>query len=110
MIHSIEEYNNYKSYPMEYKYTKEQLQEIERLAKLLTPLNDIAILLDLNMFDLQDEIVLGVGPAAAVYARGKALAMLELRTNNLRMAKLGAPAGLQAAADYIAKMTTQDTL
>ncbi len=95
---------------MEYNYTDEQLQEIERLAKLLTPLDDIAILLGLNMFNLQDEIVLGVGPAAAVYARGKAMAMLELRENNLRMAKLGAPAGLQATTEYIAKMNTQDTL
>lgn len=76
-------------------YTKEQLQKIEELAKILTPATEMATLLgfdeDLFMLDLSTK----GNPARRAFMTGMAGTAKTLRQKNLELANACAPSAIE---------------
>lgn len=76
-------------------YTKEQLQKIEELAKILTPSNEIATLMsfDEDLFLL--DLVTKGNPARRAFMKGMASTAKTLRQKNLELANACAPSAIE---------------
>ena len=77
-------------------YSQEQLDRIEELAKQLTPVLEIGILLGLpNEDELQLDISTVGHPARKRFLHGLALTANELRRKNMELANACAPSAME---------------
>lgn len=88
-------------------YSTEQLTEIHRLAKALTPLTEIGALMDMPISLLSDDVATEDHPAHKAYYKGMAEASLEIRERDLELAKAGSPAAADALRVYLRKMLSE---
>ncbi|WP_020599186.1 hypothetical protein [Spirosoma panaciterrae] len=71
------------------KLTKEQLSEVENLASYFFTPDEIAIVVGLDVDDLEEELFDETSEAYRSYQKGKLKSKLELRKSILTLAKQG---------------------
>lgn len=91
-------------------YTAEQLTRIKELASYLTPISDIAVLMDLDIDELRMDLMDRSSDVSKAYYKSKAEALLELRKQELELARVGSPLAVQMAAGYMMTMDTDEDL
>ena len=82
------------------EYNEEQLNKIEEYAALLTTISDMAVLLDIDEDDLRNDIALKTTAVSIRYRKAKALTELELRRQEIELAKLGSPIAIDLVQKY----------
>ncbi len=87
------------------EYNEELLLKIEEYAGLLTSISDIAVLLDLNEDILRDDITNKFTNVSLRYRKAKAATELQLRRQEIDLAKLGSPIAIDLVQKY--KLTQQ---
>lgn len=90
------------------EYSNELLEQIKELAEALTPVGDIAALLDIDESCLRDELADKHSPVRKAYIKGKATTALLLRKQELELAKVGSPLAVQLTASYVKDMTIDE--
>lgn len=91
-------------------YTNEQISRIKELAGYLTPISDIAVLMDLDVDELRLDIQNRTSDVSKAYFKGKAESQLTLRQQELELARVGSPLAVQMAAGYMLNMDTDEDL
>ena len=84
------------------------IKQIQELAEALTPVSDIAALLDIDENELREEINYVNSPVRRAYNKGKAKTALALRKQELELARVGSPLAVQLTATYIKDMTIDE--
>lgn len=91
-------------------YSKEQISRIKELAGYLTPISDIAVLMDLDEDELRLDLHNQKSEVAKAYFKGKAESQLALRQQELELARVGSPLAVQMATTYLQNMDTDEDL
>lgn len=91
-------------------YSDEQISQIRDLAAALTPISDIAILMNLDVYQLRDALADPANPVSQAYRRAKAETMLSIRRNELQLASMGSPLAVQLAGSYLINMNNDEDL
>lgn len=78
------------------------------LAAELTPVRDIAALLDMEEDALRAELAMPGSPMRRAYLKAKARTALEMRRRELELARVGSPLAVQMAGAYLRDMDLQD--
>lgn len=99
---------NYDGLLSQYTENPELINKIAELARALTPISEIAALLDLNEEILRMVINDKSSPVRLAYMKAKAQTALELRKNELELAKVGAPLAVQLTSNYLKDMTADE--
>lgn len=86
------------------------LDRIAELAAALTPIPEMAALLDINEDMLRLAINDKSSPVRKVYLRAKAETAHELRKQEIELAKVGSPLAVQLTSAYLRDMLTEETL
>lgn len=89
-------------------YSDEFIEQIQELAEALTPVSDIAALLDVDESMLRDELSNKLSRVRKAYDKGKATTALLLRKQELELAKVGSPLAVQLTATYVKDMTIDE--
>lgn len=84
------------------------INQIQELAEALTPVSDIAALLDIDESMLRDELSNKLSTVRKAYDKGKATTALLLRKQELELAKVGSPLAVQLTAAYVKDMTIDE--
>lgn len=77
---------------------------------MLTPVSDIAVLMDVNERSLREIISDKSHPASIAYRKGKAERPLQIRQNELELAEAGSPLAVQLVGSYIRDMDSDEDL
>lgn len=85
-------------------FTKEQIEQIEKLASLYMKISDIALILDIDEATLRAQLEIKDSQAYNAYFKGKALRKLELRKQEMELARVGSPLALDNAAKALIDM------
>ena len=85
-------------------YTVEQLDQVERLASIYMPITDIALIIEVDASQLRSDIAAKVTEVARRYLRGKALAKVQLRDQEMKLAKVGSPLALENVQNNLLDM------
>lgn len=73
----------------------------ERLVKALTPIADIAVLMDVDETDLRDAIEDPNQEISKVFRRIRAQTTLEMRERNIENMEAGSPSATERVAEYL---------
>lgn len=85
-------------------------EEISRLAADLTPVGDIAVLLDIDEDELRLILADRNNPVTRAYRRARAETSLMLRRQELELARVGSPLAVQMTGAYIREMISSEDL
>lgn len=91
-------------------FSTEQIKQIEELAAILTPISDMAVLLDVDVDELRNEIRYRKSPASRAYYRAKAETSKRLRQQELELANVGSPLAVQQVRGYLLDMNSDEDL
>lgn len=80
------------------------ISEIERLAGYFVPISDIATILQIEPMRLRDLIADPESPESMAYRRGKAMAKVKIRAQEMELAGCGSPLGLQSVRENLLTM------
>ena len=86
----------------------ERLDEIRNYVALLTPIPDMALLMDVDERTLRDEIDDRTSPVSLAYRRAKAEVALKLRTRDIELADAGSTTAADNVADYFRFMGCEE--
>ncbi|TFU93964.1 hypothetical protein E4T81_05055 [Barnesiella sp. WM24] len=86
--------------------TQEQIDRIREYASDLTPVRDIAALMELDEDSLRAEIDFPGSEVGKVYRKAVAATALAIRRQEIQFARMGAPAAVQSASAYVASLLT----
>ena len=86
----------------------ERLDEIRNYVALLTPIPDMALLMDVDERILRDEIDDRTSPVSLAYRRAKAEVALKLRTRDIELADAGSTTAAANVADYFRFMGCEE--
>lgn len=89
-------------------FNDETVNRIGELAALLTPVRDIAAIMGIDEDMLRLELATKGSPAREAYLRAKALTTLELRRQEIELARIGSPLAVQLTASYLSDMTSDE--
>lgn len=92
------------------EFTSTQIDRIKELATMLTPVSDIAVLMDVDERCLREVISDKSNPASIAYRKGKAERALQIRQNELELAEAGSPLAVQLVGSYIRDMDSDEDL
>lgn len=81
--------------------TDSEILTLRDYAGLLLSISDIAILLSVDEDELREEISNKTSHISKVYRLGKMLTIVELRKQEIDMAKLGSPMAVELTQKYI---------
>jgi len=84
--------------------TDEQLALLDGLSRALTPVSDMALLLDIPESVLRMELADRSTPASRVYHLAKAEVSLRLRRHDLELAEAGSPTASEAVSGHFLRM------
>lgn len=84
--------------------TPDPLADLEYLASLFLPISDIAVILERDQSELRDAINTPGTPEYQQYKRGKAKSKAHIRAQEMQLAKLGSPLGVQNVRDNLIDM------
>ncbi len=85
-------------------YTEDLLNQITGYARDLTPIEEMAALLDLSETELRQDVNTLGHPARKAFLSGYSKTALELRRMNIDMVKTGSPAADDACRMYMKRM------
>jgi hypothetical protein len=88
--------------------TDNQIKEIADLASDLTPISEIAVLMDLNEDELRVQLSFKGSPARLAYLKAKAKTAHELRKQEIEFARSGSPLAVQLTGAYLRDMTANE--
>ena len=83
------------------EFTSAQIDRIKELATMLTPVSDIAVLMDVDERRLREIISAKSHPASIAYRKGKA---------ELELAEAGSPLAVQLVGSYIRDLDSDEDL
>ena len=75
-------------------YSDEELQKIEEWAQIYLPISDMAVILDIPPEVLREDIRNKSSMAYKAYHKGKVLSKVQLRSQEMKLAKIGSPLAL----------------
>lgn len=76
-------------------YSEKELEQVEKLASLFMPISDIAIILGMDAETLRSHIKNRESGVSKAYTRGKVSSKLELRKQEMLLAKVGSPLAVE---------------
>ena len=79
------------------KFTKEQLEQINKWASIYLPISDMALMLDVPAEMLRDEIRNKHTEVSLAYYRGKAASRVKLHQQEMLLAQVGSPLAIENA-------------
>lgn len=85
-----------------------EISEIERLAGFFVPISDIAVILEMDPMALRDRIADPESPESIAYRRGKAMAKVKIRAQEMELAGCGSPLGLQSVRENLLTMESDE--
>lgn len=91
-------------------YSTQQLEKIKELAECLTPLSDMAVLLDVDIDGLRLDIRNRSTPVSRAYHHAKATTALKLRKQEIELANVGSPLAVQLTNGYLLNMDSDEDL
>lgn len=91
-------------------YSTTQIEQINELASLLTPLSDIAILLDIDVDMLRLDVLDRKTEVSKNYRKAKAKTALELRKQEIGLANVGSPLAVNLVNEYLINMDSDEDL
>lgn len=91
-------------------FSTEQIKQIEELAAILTPISEMAVLLDVDADELRNEIRYRKSPVSRAYYRAKAETSTRLRRQELELANVGSPLAVQQVRGYLLDMDSDEDL
>lgn len=91
-------------------YSPEMIKQVAELASNLTPISDIAVLLELDIYELRAAIHDRDSPVSRAYHRAKAETLLAIRKNELQLASMGSLLAVQLAGGYAVSMSSDEDL
>lgn len=80
---------------------EDKLSKIEELATMLTPVEQVAVLLSIDPHELTMLVRDKTTQVSIAYRRGVAQTALELRAQEIELAKSGSPLAVQLAHSYL---------
>lgn len=80
------------------------LDRIRQLTEQLTPISDMALLLDIPEGELRDAISDYENPVSLTYRKAKAQLTLQLRQQDIELAEAGSPSAAEALRSHLLKM------
>lgn len=83
------------------QYLPEQLEKIKEMASQLMRAEHIALLIGVDLEEFRRNIKHQGSPAYIAYETGKAETILELRKQELKLAKLGSPLAVEMVHKFI---------
>ncbi len=90
--------------------TNELLPKIAELAKELTPISEMAALLDINEELLRMAINDKSSEIRRVYMRAKAETAREFRKHEIELAKVGSPIAVQLTSHFLKEMDADEII
>lgn len=85
-------------------YSPEQIDKIEKLASVFLPVSDIAVLIDVDPHILKADVRDYGHPARKAYVKGKTFSKAQLAAQEMKLAKIGSPLGIQSAGASLVRM------
>ncbi len=76
------------------RYSDQELKKIEEWAQIYLPVSDMAVILDVPPETLREDIRDKTSPAYKAYHRGKVFSKVQLRTQEMKLARIGSPLAL----------------
>ena len=76
-------------------YSKEQLNEIKKMASVYMTITEMASIMEISKEDLKNDILMEGSPANRAYYSGKNSTKLLLRKQEMELAKVGSPLALE---------------
>lgn len=89
-------------------FTQETIDSVARLASDLTPVRDIAALLDIDEDLLRAELAIPSSPVRRAYLKARAQTSLDMRRRELELARVGSPLAVQMAGAYLRDLELQE--
>ena len=83
-------------------------QQIERLASIFVPLSDIATVLDIDPIQLREQVADPTSSLSVAYRRGKAKAKVAIRAQEMELARIGSPLGMQSVRENLLSMEADE--
>lgn len=77
---------------------------------MLTPVSDIAVLMDIDECRFREILSDKSHPASLAYRKGKAECALQIRQNELELAEAGSPLAVQLIGSYLRDMDSDEDL
>jgi hypothetical protein len=77
------------------------MDRIKEYASLLMPVSDIAVLIGVDEDELKAQIANKTSPEAKAYRLGRAETVLEIRRQEIALAKAGSPMAVELMQDYL---------
>lgn len=84
------------------------INKVRELTQKLTPLGDMAVLLGVSRVELVMELNDMDSPISQVYHLEKAKVSLEIREQNIELARAGSPTSTLAVANYLKDMDNDE--
>lgn len=81
--------------------SKDQLDNVTEYGKALTPVQDVAVLMDLDVDELREEFSCPKSPVRRAYEIGRARTEYEIRQTEINMAASGSPIAIQHVKGYL---------
>lgn len=91
-------------------YSTEQIEKIKELASFLTPIADMAVLLDVDIDQLRLDILDKGSPVSRAYHYAKATTALKLRKQEIELANVGSPLAVSLTNGYLLNMDSDEDL
>lgn len=89
-------------------YSESDLEKISEYAGLLLNIPEIAVLLDFDEDELRDAISLKTHGISIAYRKSKTQTILEMRQEEIQLAKLGSPGAMDIIQKYIIDQKIQE--
>ena len=83
-------------------------QSVIEYTRMLTPIADMAVLLDMHESDLRDILSDPDDDIAKAFRRTKAEVALSVRKRDIEMAAAGSPTAAVTVSNHLAKLLTDD--
>lgn len=80
------------------------IDKLTELTEQMTPISDMALLLDIPEGELRDDISDYENPVSLAYRKAKAQLTLELRKQDIELAEAGSPSAAEAIRSHLLKM------
>lgn len=80
---------------------EKRCQIIERLAGYFVPIADIAVMIDVDVNELRMLIADTSSPESVAYNRGKVAAKVAIKAQEMELAKIGSPLGIQSVRENL---------
>lgn len=91
-------------------YSTELIEQVKELASCLTPISDMAVLLDVDVNRLRLDILDKKSAVSRAYHHAKATTALKLRKQEIELANVGSPLAVSLTNGYLLNMDSDEDL